>query len=63
MESYLDLNTSSVEYLCFNFASFTFWATCLNARGQNIQVFHEFFNGFLDDVKPSCPSLFKFVSI
>jgi hypothetical protein len=55
-KSYLDLNTSSVEYLWFDFTSFTFWATCLNAHSQNIHVLHEFFNGLADDANASCPS-------
>jgi hypothetical protein len=37
--SSLDLNTWGVEYLWFDFAGFTFWATSLNAHGKKMQVF------------------------
>jgi hypothetical protein len=37
--SSLDLNTSSVGFLCFDYAGFTLWATSLDAHGQKIHVF------------------------
>jgi hypothetical protein len=60
--SFLDLNTSKVEYLCFDYASYTFWATSLDAHGQKMQVSWEIFNGLVDATKTSC-SIFLFQPI
>jgi len=60
--SSLDFNTLGVEYLWFGFASFTFWATSLDAHGQKIQVSQEIFNGLVDVTKASC-SCFLFQPI
>jgi hypothetical protein len=45
--SSLDLNTLGVEYLQFDFAGFSFWATSLDAHGQKMQVSHEIFNEYV----------------
>jgi hypothetical protein len=32
----LDLNTPNGEYLAFDSSNYTFWATCINAIGENV---------------------------
>jgi len=56
--SSLDLNTSGLEYLWFDFVSFIFWGTSLDAHGQKMQVSQEIFNRLMDVAKASCTSLF-----
>jgi hypothetical protein len=50
----LDLNTLGVEYLCFESLGYSFWVTCLNDHGENIQISREIYSSLVDVAKSSC---------
>jgi hypothetical protein len=53
----LDLNALG-EYLAFDSSNYTFWATCVNAIGEKVQVTWEVFTNLVEDAKSSCSCFF-----
>jgi len=45
----LDLNSLGIEYLCFDYLGYIFWATMLNSINEKIQVNGKMFFNFLED--------------
>jgi hypothetical protein len=54
----LNLNTLSGEYLAFDSSNYTFWAICVNAIGEKVQVTWEVFINLVEDAKSSCLGFF-----
>jgi len=45
----LDFNSLSIEYLCFDYSSYIFWATTLNSITKKVQMNGKMFFNFLED--------------
>ncbi len=54
----LDLDTLGGEYLAFDSSNYTFWATCVNATSEKVQVTQKVFTNLMEDAKSSCSSFF-----
>jgi len=55
----LDINTHGGEYnLAVDSSNYTFWATYVNAIGENVQVTQKVFTNLVEDVKSSCSNFF-----
>jgi hypothetical protein len=54
----LDLDTLGSEYLAFDSLSYTFWANCVNAISEKVQVTQEAFTNLVKDAKSSCLGFF-----
>jgi hypothetical protein len=50
----LDLNIPNNEYLTFNSSSYRFWAKCVNAISEKLQVTQKAFTNLVEDAKSSC---------
>jgi hypothetical protein len=45
----LDLNSLSIEYLCFDYLGYIFWATMLNSINEKVQMNGKMFSNFLEN--------------
>jgi hypothetical protein len=61
-QSSLDLNTLGVEYLCFDFAGFIFWVTCLDAMAKRSKCLMKF-STFLWMLQRHLAQVFLFLPI
>ncbi len=57
-DQFIDLNTPSSECLAFDSSSYSFWATCVNATGEKVEVTQVVFNNLIEGAKLSCVQVF-----
>jgi hypothetical protein len=53
-----DLDTFGSEYLAFDSSCYTFWATCVNAIDEKVQVTWKVFINLVEDAKSWCLGFF-----
>jgi hypothetical protein len=59
----LNFNAFGSEYLVFDSSDYTFWATCVNATSEKVQVTQKDFINLMEDVKSSCLGFFLAILI
>ncbi len=59
----LNFNAFGSEYLVFDSLDYTFWATCVNATSEKVQVTQKDFINLMEDVKSSCLGFFLAILI